>query len=238
MTATESSSASALQRLEALFENVKIGSREDSSVPKKKSLEKRNSGLFETVIFEQRVNKNCDIHGRDSRKNDYGPRRGSVGNILHTNRRTSGMGMRRESTPALQILHKHPVVRRDSGGLGLPPSKSQDPLFHPSSFPSSLRKSSVSLSTSNLRRDSLVSSTGNLRLASRRDSISSIGSGKSTPIGRKDSLSRKYSTDSLEFRRNSCDLSRRGSLSPSGGLDESIFDKSVNGKVRNAKETF
>lgn len=233
MTATDSSSASAIRRLESLFENVKLEEKEDVS-SKKHLPGKRNSGqYFETTIIEERVNKKCDIHGRESRKSDYGPRRGSMGNVSHIHRRPStGIGMRRDSMPALHVIHNHPpIIRRDSGGLGIPPSKSQDLLIHPSSFPSSLRKSSVSVSTSNLRRDSMGASVGNLRGNLRRDSNSSVGSGKNGTVGRRDSFGRRFSTDSLELmRRNSWDRSRRESTS-SSGLDESIFDGGINGRV-------
>lgn len=246
MTAADSSAA--VRRLDALFSKVQVG-----DVKPKVSLGKRNSGLFEKVIIEQRIDEKCDIHGRDSKKNSYGPRRGSVGSVLHAGKKNTGMGTRRESTPALHILHNYhhasPLVRKDSGGLGLPPAKSPDSLVHPSSFPSSLRQSTKSLSTSNLRRDSNGSSSGstlNLRGNLRRDSKGSTlnlrgnGSARKDSGGlkkngstRKESLSRKFSTDSLESRRNSWDPTRRdSSLSSPSGMHDSIFSNLFNGKVR------
>ncbi|KAK6627510.1 hypothetical protein RUM44_009988 [Polyplax serrata] len=234
----DSSPASALRRLEALFDNVRLNKDENESIMRSKSpVGKQSSGMFETFVIEERVDKNCDIHGRDSRKSNYGLRRGSMGNVLHGNSKSETF-IRRESSPAIHIVHNHPVVgRRESSGLRLPPSKCQDPLVHPSSFPSSLRKSSVTTSTNNLRRDSNGSSTVNLRGTARRDSISSVGSGRSGSSGRRESLGRRLSTDSLELTRSSWDLGRRGSSSSSGGLDESLLESSVDGKVGRNEES-
>lgn len=83
--------AAAMKRLEALFTDVKLDSK----------------GMPEIVEVETRHDLKCDVHGK-------APRRGSLGNILHTpNRRDSltfstktifggnGVGPRRESMPVL-----------------------------------------------------------------------------------------------------------------------------------------
>lgn len=254
------STAAAVRRLEALFEDVNLDETDGS-----KPSPRRHSDHvhFETAIIESKIDKNCDVHGKENLKesNGYANRRGSLGNILHTNRRNSvgfglgnrGVGIRRDSLPSLHIIHNHPpFVRRDSFGLGLPPARSPDPLIHPSTFPTTLRKDSLNSSVNSLRRDShatfptrrdsIASSTGNLRKdLPRRDSISSIGSSRKDSIGsnssaRRESLARRrFSTDSLEIRRNSWDLGRRGSSSSSGGWDDPIWEeitKITNGKVR------
>lgn len=248
---TAASSAAALRRLEALFENVNLDETDGSN--RKKSLS------FEAAVIETKPDKNCDVHGKENRKesNGYTDRRGSLGNILNANRRNSntagfgfGLGnrsvtVRRDSMPALHVIHNHPpLIKRDSlSGLGLPPARSPDPQIHPSNFPSTLRKESTTSSTNNLRRDSfsslrrdsIASSTGNIRKDSlRRDSISSIGSSRKDSIGSNGSGRRKrlFSTDSLDYRRNSWDMGRRGSSSSSGGWDDPIWEGIYNGKVR------
>lgn len=244
-------SAAALRRLEALFEGVTLN---DSEARPRKSFD--GVQCESTVIEDER----CDVHGKENRRLEN--RRGSLGNVLQANRRNSapfgrGVGSRRDSMPALHVIHNHPpMVRRDSSGLGLPPARSPDPTMHPSSFPSMLRRDSLNTSTvsvrresANLRRDSLTSSTGSLRRdlagskASRRDSISSAGSSRKGSIGsngswRKDSLGgrRRFSTDSLDMRRNSWDIGRRGSSSSSGGWEDPGWSEVANGKVRLADE--
>lgn len=99
-------------------------------------------------------------------------------------------------------------------------------MEHPSNFPSTLRKSEIGASTGSLKRDLCFPSWG-----SRRDSL-----GGSTNSLRRDSSSsqqlfnsnqrnvRKFSTDSLEMRRNSWDSNRRGSSGSSCGWDDPFAD--------------
>lgn len=199
--------AAAVKRLEALFQDVNLS---DSKKPRKKSSVSLEPTLYETTIVETSVDRNCDVHGGK----DY-RRRGSIGNVAAAARRPStvgfSLGSRRDSMPALHWGRRDSTVhlggvRRDSFGLGLPPARSQEPLVHPSSFPSMLRRDSLAASTGNLRRDSV----------SRRDSIGSGG--------------RRFSTDSLDLRRNSWDFGRRGSSSSSGGWEPPILEE-INGKV-------
>lgn len=213
------SNAAAVKRLEALFQDVRL--TEAKKARKKSSVASTEPVLYETTIVETSVDRHCDVHGgKDVPRTVV--RRGSIGNALSSPRRPStvgfSLGSRRESMPALHLggyrrdsmssLHA-PAVRRDSFGLGLPPARSPEPLVHPASFPSMLRRDSFAASTGNLRRDSL---------SSRRDSIGSGG--------------RKFSTDSLDLRRSSWDFGRRGSSSSSGGWEEPIFEEISNGKVR------
>lgn len=248
---TAASSAAALRRLEALFDNVNLDGV-DGSTNRRKSI--NDHVHFEAAVLETKTDKNCDVHGKENLKGSNGyTRRGSLGN---TNRKNStgfalgnrvGAINRRESMPAaLHVIHNHPpLIRRDSYGLGLPPAKSPEPNVHPSNFPSTLRKDSTSSSQASLRkdssstlplrRDSMASSTGNLRKDTpRRDSISSVGSSRRDSIGSNGSGRRKrlFSTDSLDYRRNSWDFGRRGSSSSSGGWDDPIWEEIINGKVR------
>lgn len=199
--------AAAVKRLESLFQDVRLT---DSKKSRKKSSVASIEPLYETTVVETSVDRNCDVHGG---KEARAGRRGSIGNVaVAAARRPStvgfSLGSRRDSMPALHWGRRDSTVhlggvRRDSFGLGLPPARSQEPLVHPSSFPSMLR------------RDSLAASTGSLR----RDSIVSIGSG-----------GRRFSTDSLDVRRNSWDFGRRGSSSSSGGWEPPILEE-INGKV-------
>lgn len=230
MTAT----AAALKRLEALFDDVKLGDGgvDEHSKTKRSSVEK--------VHFA--VTADCDVHGvggnarrKSEHLHHHHHHRGSV---------VSGAAAavaavpRRDSVPA--SIPAASMRRRDSIVLGSP---GRDTLcHHPSSFPSSLRRDSLASSTTSLRRDSINSA--------RRDSLSSASpphsslssaaaaaSGvvlrrDSTGAGRKDSLSavpawRRYSTDSLDsVRRNSWDpTGRRGSSGSSAGCEDPIWEE-------------
>ncbi|KAF0761767.1 WD repeat-containing protein 47 isoform X2 [Aphis craccivora] len=231
MTAT----AAALKRLEALFDDVKIGDSgaAEPSKTKRASVEK--------VHFA--VTADCDVHGVGAAAN---ARRKSEHLHHHHHHRGSVVSgaaaavaavPRRDSVPA--SIPAASMRRRDSIVLGSP---GRDTLcHHPSSFPSSLRRDSLASSTSSLRRDSVNSSA-------RRDSLSSPSPPHSSPLsaaasgvvlrrdsagaGRKDSLTavpawRRYSTDSLDsVRRNSWDPSgRRGSSGSSAGCEDPIWEE-------------
>ncbi|XP_008180048.1 WD repeat-containing protein 47 isoform X4 [Acyrthosiphon pisum] len=230
MTAT----AAALKRLEALFDDVKLGdgNGDEHSKTKRSSVEKVHFALT----------ADCDVHGvggnarrKSEHLHHHHHHRGSV---------VSGAAAavaavpRRDSVPA--SIPAASMRRRDSIVLGSP---GRDTLcHHPSSFPSSLRRDSLASSTTSLRRDSINSA--------RRDSLSSASpphsslssaaaaaSGvvlrrDSTGAGRKDSLSavpawRRYSTDSLDsVRRNSWDpTGRRGSSGSSAGCEDPIWEE-------------
>jgi len=212
---TSPANARALKKLEKLFDDVRLS---DAQKTRKKS-SVAEGPLFETTILEKSVDRNCDVHGgKDVPKTTT--RRESLGSAAFPPRRPSSamgfsLGVRRESMPTLHFggrkestATQYHGVRRDSFGLGLPPARSPEPLVHPASFPSMLRRDSLAVSMGNIRRDSL---------SSRRDSIGSAG--------------RKFSTDSLDQRRGSWDFGRRGSSSSSGGWEETIKENSVNGKV-------
>lgn len=108
--------------------------------------------------------------------------------------------------------------RRDSLGLPqIPPNKD---IEHPSDFPSLLRKDPLVASMVTLRKDGYFNSGWNAR----RDSLTG-----STNSLKKDFLqvpnanrrnSRRFSSDSLDSRRNSWDPGRRGSCGSSGGWDD------------------
>lgn len=207
------SSVAAVKRLEELFNDVRIDGRPS------------NNSRIQTA-FERK--RNCEVHGNGTHRiNGYGDRRGSLGSVLHNGRES--VGPRRESMPALNSSVAH--RRRDSLGLPLSPPR-RDVLFHPSAFPSILRKDSVGSSMGSLRKDSVsqplrrdsIGSTGSLR----KDSLGSVS------FGRRDShgLRRRFSTDSLDaVRRNSWDPGRRGSSSSSGGWDDPIWEESTINKV-------
>uniref|UniRef100_A0A2H8TTJ3 WD repeat-containing protein 47 n=1 Tax=Melanaphis sacchari TaxID=742174 RepID=A0A2H8TTJ3_9HEMI len=227
MTAT----AAALKRLEALFDDVKIGDGGGGDEPSKT---KRSS--VEKVHFA--VTADCDVHGvgasarrKSEHLHHHHHHRGSV--VSGTAAAVAAVP-RRDSVPA--SIPAASMRRRDSIVLGSP---GRDTLcHHPSSFPSSLRRDSLASSTSSLRRDSVNSA--------RRDSLSSpphpsplsaAASGvvlrrDSTGAGRKDSLTavpawRRYSTDSLDsVRRNSWDpTGRRGSSGSSAGCEDPIWEE-------------
>lgn len=228
MTAT----AAALKRLEALFDDVKLGDGggggDEPSKTKRSSVEKVHFAVTAT---------DCDVHGvgagrrKSEHLHHHYHHRGSV---------VSGAAAavaavpRRDSVPA--SIPAVSMRRRDSIVLGSP---GRDTLcHHPSSFPSSLRRDSLASSTSSLRRDSINSV--------RRDSLTSpphsspssaAASGvvlrrDSTGAGRKDSSAvvpawRRYSTDSLDsVRRNSWDpTGRRGSSGSSAGCEDPIWEE-------------
>lgn len=110
-------------------------------------------------------------------------------------------------------------------------------MEHPSEFASTLRKDPIISSLSSLRRDSLSPIGIPIGVGSwssqRRDSLGSTGSLRRDSLvppitGRRNSYSRRFSTDSLDSRRNSWDPSRRGSSGSSGGWDDPIWeDKKV-----------
>nr|CAD7392641.1 unnamed protein product [Timema cristinae] len=235
-------SAAAVERLEALFRGARL---EDLKKPR------------EHFILETKVDtRTCGLHGRHSlQHNGIDNRRGSLGNILHQQqqRRRDGVGPRRESMPALHVASR----RRDS--LALPPPRRPDVLTHPSAFPSTLRRDSTGTSMGSLKKGSLSKSTTHLRRDStpgllerefhtashaslRRESVSSIPfSRKSSQISlgssRKDSLNsligagprdawRRVSTDSLDSaRRNSLDVGRRDSAGWKDPIWEEIIKK-------------
>nr|CAD7438169.1 unnamed protein product [Timema bartmani] len=235
-------SAAAVERLEALFRGARL---EDLKKPR------------EHFILETKVDtRTCGLHGRHSlQHNGIDNRRGSLGNILHQQqqRRRDGVGPRRESMPALHVASR----RRDS--LALPPPRKPDVLSHPSAFPSTLRRDSTGMSMGSLKKESLSKSTTHLRRDStpgllkrefhtashaslRRESVSSIpflrkSSQVSLGSSRKDSLNsligagprdawRRVSTDSLDsVRRNSLDAGRRDSTGWEDPIWEEIIKK-------------
>jgi len=230
MTAT----AAALKRLEALFDDVKLGDGGGAGDEPTKT--KRSS--VEKVHFA--VTADCDVHGvggnarrKSEHLHHHHHHRGSV--VSGTAAAVAAVP-RRDSVPA--SIPAASMRRRDSIVLGSP---GRDTLcHHPSSFPSSLRRDSLASSTSSLRRDSVNSA--------RRDSLSSpphssplsaavsgvVLRRDSTGAGRKDSLTavpawRRYSTDSLDsVRRNSWDpTGRRGSSGSSAGCEDPIWEETT-----------
>lgn len=158
--------AAAVKRLDALFRDLKFEGNES----------RRYSVPAEIIEVTHSVDKKCDVHGG---------RRGSSGSVTTI--------VRRGSVPTVDVMPPPASLRRrDSLVLGAPIPH----LSHPSSFPATLR------------RDSL-SPTPNLIPNQRRDSISK----------------RRFSTDSLEgLRRNSWDPSRRGSSGSSAGCEDPIWE--------------
>ncbi|XP_066155025.1 WD repeat-containing protein 47 isoform X8 [Euwallacea fornicatus] len=206
--ATLSSNSSAIKRLEALFNDVRLENRPSQDV---------------VVEVERKHSAKCDVHKT--------ARRGSLGSTLHlTNRRDSlgnvvsqkrdwhpagyfgGVGPRRESMPALSnqnhYLNGGFYRRKDS--LVLPPKRE---LEHPSQFSSMLRNNNNN--NNNNKRYSFGGSTSSLN-------------GKNylqAPGVNMRRNSRNYSSDSLDAHRNSWDPGRRGSAGSSCGWDDPIWEK-------------
>lgn len=211
------SNSSAIKRLEALFQDVKLDSKKHQDV---------------LVEVETKHSAKCDVH-----KNT---RRGSLGSTLHlTNRRDSlgnvvsqkrdwhhpgyfgNVGPRRESMPALnnQSLYR----RRESFGIPLNPPKKE--LEHPSQFNSTLRGDISSFANNKNNNNN-----NNNRWSEKRNSLG----GSMSSLNGKNYLqvpginmrrnSRNYSTDSLDGKRNSWDPGRRGSSGSSCGWEEPIWE--------------
>ncbi|XP_014240266.1 WD repeat-containing protein 47 isoform X1 [Cimex lectularius] len=117
--------AAAVRRLDALFRDLKFDDSRRYSVP------------AEIIEVTTQVDKNCDVHGG---------RRGSSGSVV-IHRRGSVSVPTTEGMPPAACLR-----RRDSLVLG---GGSASVLCHPSSFPSTLRKDSLSPVPHQQRRDSL-----------------------------------------------------------------------------------
>ncbi|KAF6197883.1 hypothetical protein GE061_008857 [Apolygus lucorum] len=135
---------------------------------------RRYSVPAEIIEVTHTVDKKCDVHGG---------RRGSSGSVtVH----------RRGSVPTVDVMPPAASLRRrDSLVLGAPVHT----MSHPSSFPSTLRRDSLSPVPPHLSQ--------------RRDSLSK----------------RRFSTDSLDgLRRNSWDPSRRGSSGSSVGCEDPIWE--------------
>lgn len=221
--------AAALKRLEALFDDAKISDGSGVGEPAKT---KRAS--VEKVHFA--VTADCDVHGDGRRKSEHlhnhhhqHHHRGSV--VSGT---TAGVAAlpRRDSVPA--SIPAASMRRRDSIVLGSPGRETL--CHHPSSFPSSLRRDSPASSTSSLRRDSVGSVRRDSLLSSPPPPLSSsagvvLRRESTAGAGRKDSVPswRRFSTDSLDsVRRNSWDPSgRRGSSGSSAGYEDPIWEDKV-----------
>lgn len=153
---TSAHQQAAIRRLEALFKDVKLEQLQHNP---------------ELMKHEIKIDKCCEIHGKYAKENCW-VRRGSFGNTHQTKK---------------DILGRHDAhyiatspTRRASLG---PPSARKE--LHPSTFPSTLRKSPLGSSMSAInhtRKDTLSHTIGGSSL--RRDSI-----GRSMGCLRKDTMS-------------------------------------------------
>ncbi|XP_050301768.1 WD repeat-containing protein 47 isoform X4 [Anthonomus grandis grandis] len=213
---------SAIKRLEALFQDVKL----DNKKP-----------VYEAhVEIETKHDKKCDVHKNNSRRGSLGStlhltnRRDSLGNVQrrdwHNSAYFGGVGPRRESMPALNNQsHYTPggfYRRKDSLAIPLSPPKRE--IEHPSQFSSTLRR--------DLSSSSIISNNNNShnKWGDKRNSFG----GSTSSLNGKSYLqvpglnmrrnSRNFSTDSLDCRRNSWDPGRRGSSGSSCGWEEPLWE--------------
>ncbi|XP_032681476.1 WD repeat-containing protein 47 isoform X10 [Odontomachus brunneus] len=158
MMSTSAHQQAAIRRLEALFRDVKLEQLQ------------HNPELFKHEI---KIDKCCEIHGKHAKENCWS-RRGSLSNAHQIKKDTVGRHDAHNSYAATSPTRR--------GSLG--PSSSRKEL-HPSTFPSTLRKSPLGSSMSAInhtRKDAFSNTIGSSPL--RRDPI-----GRSMGCLRKDTMS-------------------------------------------------
>lgn len=161
---TSAHQQAAIRRLEELFRDVKLEQLHNNP---------------ELIKHEIKIDKCCEVHGRHAKENCWN-RRGSLGSVPHAVRRDSFGRYDSYNYSATS------PTRRGSSSPGMPLSPPKREL-HPSTFPSTLRKSPLVSSMSAInngasRKDLFSSTIGGSSL--RRDHI-----GRSMGCLRKDTLS-------------------------------------------------
>lgn len=150
----------AIRRLEELFRDVKLEQLHNNP---------------ELIKHEIKIDKCCEVHGKHAKENCWN-RRGSLGNVPHT--------VRKDSFGRYDYYNYSATSPTRRGSLGMPLSPPKREL-HPSTFPSTLRKSPLGSSMSainNTRKDLFSNTIGGSSL--RREPI-----GRSMGCLRKDTTS-------------------------------------------------
>nr|XP_012228043.1 PREDICTED: WD repeat-containing protein 47 isoform X4 [Linepithema humile] len=150
----------AIRRLEELFRDVKLEQLHNNP---------------ELIKHEIKIDKCCEVHGKHAKENCWN-RRGSLSNVAHA--------VRKDSFSRYDSYNYGTTSPTRRGSLGIPLSPPKREL-HPSTFPSTLRKSPLGSSMSainNARKDLFSNTIGGLSL--RRDPI-----GRSMGCLRKDTIS-------------------------------------------------